>query len=63
MSIIEDYDVVLDVSSLQQFSEAGWPLYVKRSNDQKVNKIVDSNLEFSGKIVSVLGLYVSLIAR
>eukprot|EP01102_Stenamoeba_stenopodia_P021363 TRINITY_DN858_c0_g1_i1.p1 TRINITY_DN858_c0_g1~~TRINITY_DN858_c0_g1_i1.p1 ORF type:complete len:581 (-),score=139.62 TRINITY_DN858_c0_g1_i1:112-1854(-) len=57
MSIIEDYDVVLDVSSLQQFSEAGWPLYVKRSTDQKVNKIVDSNLEFSGKIVSVLGLY------
>lgn len=57
MSIIEDYDVVLDVSSLQQFAEAGWPLYVKRSSDQKVNKIIDSNLEFSGKIVSILGLY------
>jgi len=59
MSIIEDYDVVLDVSSLQQFAEAGWPLYVKRSSDQKVNKIIDSNLEFGGKIVSILGLYVS----
>jgi hypothetical protein len=57
MSIIEEYDVVLDVSSLQQFAEAGWPVYARRSVDAMVNKALEANLDFSGKVVSVLGLY------